>query len=62
VTGFPGIAPSTVDHVGDDRFQLLQRRNWGGDLIEQRTLNFNSMRRQEYAARPLAMRIIEGDM
>jgi hypothetical protein len=22
----------------------------GGDLIEQRTLNFNSMRRQEYAA------------
>ena len=42
VTGFPGIAPSTADHVGDDRFQLLQRRNWGGDLIEQRTLNFNS--------------------
>jgi hypothetical protein len=32
----------------------------GGDLIEQRTLNFNSKRRQEYAASEMAMRIIEG--
>jgi hypothetical protein len=27
---------------------------WGGNLIEQRTLNFNSLRRQEYAGRPMA--------
>ena len=29
VTSFPEIAPSTVDHVGDERFQLLQRPNGG---------------------------------
>jgi hypothetical protein len=32
----------------------------GGDLIEQRTLNFNSMRLQEYAVRLMAMRITRG--